>query len=224
MTELRINRELFLRRVEMLFEPLIIDTPKITISSPEFKNMIYITFLLSLKDLRENEIYKSRDESYKWYITLLEHVVNSDIAKITNTEKRRIAKSIGDRMENLLSVVSETLENITKIDKPKRLKLAHFSNNVFDFPQYIEDSFIKKKILGYEYHNIEEYIETLDIDQIIEKINKLKRKNSFTNIEKIIFDTFANERYVSFGSEINTFLMNKIPRYSQYMAGMLIEM
>ncbi len=223
MTELRINRSLFLMRVKMLFEPLIIRTTEISVGSPEFKNIVYITFLLSLKDFREKDLYKKRDESYKWYINLLEHVIKSDVAKITDEEKCEIAKSINERLKNFLNIVPETIDNINSVKRQGQLNLNYFVNNVFNFPQNIEDAFIKMKLLGCENGNIQTYMESLNLDSIINKINSLKRKNAFGKTEKLIFNTFAHEPYVSYGAEINAFLMNKIPRYAQYMAKMLLS-
>ena len=207
MPELRIHRETFITKVKLLFEPLISDIANAPIRSTQMKNVIYITFLLSLDDFRKREIYSRRNESYKWYIELLKHVVESDIAKISESEKDEIIKVLNDKLKVKIYSAIKIIDELEKINRPKQ----------------IEDAYIKMRILNNNNNlTINEYISKVGINSLIERINSIKKKGRFTVTESIIFETFASAKYVAYSSEINQYLMDKMPRYSQYMASKLI--
>lgn len=219
MTELRIHRDIFLTKVKQLFDPTIVDISYSFSRASEFKNAIYITFLLSLKDFREQRIYETIGESNKWYINLLEHVVNNDIAKLTDEEKAEISKMLNEKLEIKLSTIDKMIDVIENIKRPQnQKKLSEYIDNVFTFPKQIEDTYIKNRLLENKNININEYLDSLNLKPIIERINKLKNGRKFNETEIIVFKTFSKIKYIAYSSEIETFLMKRIPRYAQYMA------
>ena len=224
MPELRIHRETFITKVKLLFEPLISDIANAPIRSTQMKNVIYITFLLSLDDFRKREIYSRRNESYKWYIELLKHVVESDIAKITESEKDEIIKMLNDKLKVKIYSTIKIIDEIEAINRPRnQKKLVEYMIDFFEIPKQIEDAYIKMRILNNNNNlTINEYMSKVGINSLIERINSIKKKGRFSVAESIIFETFASAKYVAYSSEINQYLMDKMPRYSQYMASKLI--
>ncbi len=224
MPELRIHRETFITKVKLLFEPLISDIANAPIRSTQMKNVIYITFLLSLDDFRKREIYSRRNESYKWYIELLKHVVESDIAKISESEKDEIIKVLNDKLKVKIYSAIKIIDEIESINRPRnQKKLVEYITDFFEIPKQIEDAYIKMRILNNNNNlTINEYMSKVGINSLIERINSIKKKGRFSVAESIIFETFASAKYVAYSSEINQYLMDKMPRYSQYMASKLI--
>ena len=202
-------------KLKQLFEQPISDL----YDSSQFKNAIYITFILSLKDFREKELYKSRGEVNKWYINLLEHVVDSDVADLTEPEKQEISKDLNGFLSSKLEIVTKMIDELESVSRPQnQKKLIEYSNAVFEFPKNIEDTYIKNRILGLEDRSIEGYLNSLGLREIFDRINDLKRGKKFNETEIMIFESISSIKYVAYSFEIDGFLTNKIPRYTQYMA------
>ncbi|MGC8680389.1 MAG: hypothetical protein ACP5T6_03790, partial [Candidatus Micrarchaeia archaeon] len=85
----------------------------------------------------------------------------------------------------------------------------------------IEDVYIKNKLLGFEKRNVNEYLDSFYF-KFFNNINTLKNGKRFSSLENLIFDIFSKINYVSY-PEFNDYLMDKIPRYAQYMASKIIK-
>lgn len=223
MTELKINREIFLTKIKQLFEPEISSYTCYPVEAKDFKTAVYMTFLLSLKDFREKELYDSNN-SNGWYIDLLNQILNSDVAKITDKEKNDISKMLNEKLAIKLLIANRMINVVKNIKRPKNERnLFRYIDDIFEFPKLIEDTYIKNRLLGLENRTIDEYLKSLNLNEIIENINNLKKGNRLNKTELIIFDIFSNIRYITYSSEIEAFLMRKIPRYAKYMAMKFIE-
>lgn len=224
MVELKIRRGVFLTKVKRLFEPPIANASLIPSGSPNFKNAVYITFLLGLNDIREREIYKSIHDSNKWYMNLLKHVINSDIAKLTADEKMEISKMLDDKLKSNMFLAKEMVNELAKIKRLKnQAKLYDNMTGIFSFPIEIEDVYIKNILLGVENRSITDYLSSIELSPITDRINDLKTGKKFNEAEIVIFETFSSIKYVLYSSEMETLLMNKIPRYAQYVAMKVVK-
>ena len=218
--ELRINRYSFLLRVKKLFDFEVNDTPVSPRFSDDYKNALYITYLLALDDIREN-IMNSGLKNNEVYIDLLKSVVESDIAKLTYAEKKEISDMLNDGLSVLLSTSYNFILEL-KTTPYSRLYDIHYSG-VVSFSRRIEDVYIKNKILGLETRDIDDYLNQLNIDKLFNMIKSLKDGSKFSKSEIIVFEDFAKIKYMIYSSNMDSFLMKNIPRYSQYLAMKIVD-